>query len=91
MPLLLPLGKGLAKSASAATKWRWAGHVEYSTGGASGRLAGLLVTCDQVVVCRGRVLEKPSSPAEARTQHGASMVADLADSDLLGAGLSCKA
>ena len=35
--------------------------------GASGRLGGLLVTCDQVVVCGGRVLEKPASPAQARS------------------------
>ena len=47
-------------------EWRWAGHMEWIAGGASGRLAGLLVTCDQVVVCRDRVLEKPISPAEVR-------------------------
>ncbi len=34
--------------------------------GANGRLGGLLITCDQVVVCGGRVLEKPTSPAQAR-------------------------
>ena len=41
--------------------------------GASGRLAGLLVTCDQVVVCGGRVLEKPASPAEACICASASL------------------
>ncbi len=51
--------------------------MEWSVSGASGRLAGLLITCDQVVVCRGHVLEKPTSPEEVLPQHAARMHAGI--------------
>ncbi len=32
--------------------------------------SGVLITCDQVVVCNGRILEKPADPDEVRSPQG---------------------
>lgn len=74
----------LARAKAAAIRAKLAGGGGPAAGG-----AGLLITCDQVVLCEGRVLEKPESEEEARrfiaayarapaSTIGSTVVTDLA-------------